>query len=77
MVAENMDGDVSEFDMEHFCDGNPVYCYYFRLRALQESVDLPEERVSLEVLPSDVPVLLSKVLIKDVSLKTEKEPLRE
>jgi hypothetical protein len=31
MLAENMNGDLSEFDLKHFCDGNPVYCYYFRL----------------------------------------------
>jgi len=25
-----MDGEISDFDVQHFCAGNPVYCYYHR-----------------------------------------------
>jgi len=30
MVEAGLDGEVSSFDIEHFCKGNPIYCYYFR-----------------------------------------------
>jgi len=30
MVEAGLDGEVSSFDIEHFCRGNPLYCYYFR-----------------------------------------------
>jgi len=30
MVDAGLDGDVSSFDIEHFCRGNPIYCYHFR-----------------------------------------------
>jgi len=30
MVEKGLDGGVSSFDIEHFCRGNPFYCYYFR-----------------------------------------------
>jgi len=30
MVEEGLDGEVSSFDIEHFCRGKPLYCYYFR-----------------------------------------------
>jgi len=30
MVEEGMNGEVSEFDVQHYCNGNPVNCYYFR-----------------------------------------------
>jgi len=30
IVEAGLDGEVSSFDIEHFCRGNPVYCYYFR-----------------------------------------------
>jgi len=30
MSEEGLEGEVSEFDIQHFCAGNPVYCYYFR-----------------------------------------------
>jgi len=30
MVEAGLDGGVSSFDIEHFCRGTPIYCYYFR-----------------------------------------------
>jgi len=30
MTEEGMDGNVSDFDVQHYCNGNPVNCYYFR-----------------------------------------------
>jgi len=30
MIEASLDGEVSNFDIEHFCRGNPFYCYYFR-----------------------------------------------
>ena len=35
MLEEDMDEELTLFDLRHFCDGNPVYCYYFRLPELQ------------------------------------------
>jgi len=35
MSEEGLDGEVSEFDMQHFCAGNPVCCYYFRTLSKQ------------------------------------------
>ena len=31
MLEQKIDSQLSEFDIKHFCDGNPVYCYYYRL----------------------------------------------
>jgi len=75
MLAENMNGELTDFDLKHFCDGNPVYCYYFRLPALQAAEELPKTEVALEMLPREIP--LPTTLMKDVSLKTEKHPLQE
>jgi len=30
MVEEGMDGKISDFDFQHYCNGNPINCYYFR-----------------------------------------------
>lgn len=75
MLVENMDGELSDFDLKHFCDGDPVYCYYFRQPALQATVELSKTEVALEMLPGKIP--LPTTLMKDVSLKTEKHPLQE
>lgn len=31
MINEGLDGSLSDFDIKHFCNGNPLHCYYFRL----------------------------------------------
>jgi len=31
MIEEGLDGKVSDFDIQHFCNGNPVNCYFYRL----------------------------------------------
>jgi len=36
MVKDGLDGNVSEFDIKHFCDGNPLLCYYFRMSSRKE-----------------------------------------
>ena len=35
MLEEGMDGEVSDFDVQHFCTSNPVYCYYHRTEQKQ------------------------------------------
>jgi hypothetical protein len=30
MVEVGVDGKISDFDVKYYCDGTPVYCYYFR-----------------------------------------------
>ncbi len=70
MLAENLDGEVSDFDLEHFCDGNPVYCYYFRQPSLQATTQLSTEEPSLETTPKEIP--LPSTLAKDLSLRTER-----
>lgn len=31
MLSQDVVDELTNFDLEHFCDGNPIYCYYFRL----------------------------------------------
>jgi len=75
MLAQNMDGEVSEFDLEHFCDGNPIYCYYFRLPALKARAQLSKPTTPLENLPKEIPTL--PTLPKNIPLKPEKQPWQE
>jgi len=38
MVDAGLDGKLSTFDVQHFCNGNPVYCYYFRLMEKENKI---------------------------------------
>ena len=71
MLEMNIEGDLSDFDLKRFCGGNPVYCYYFRLPALEavERISKPEH--SLKPLPKDIP--LPAAFCKHLSAKVEKD----
>jgi hypothetical protein len=30
-MPEEVEADLTDADMSHFCNGDPVYCYYFRV----------------------------------------------
>ncbi len=76
MLARDLDGGLSEFDLKHFCDGSPIYCYYFRLPALQEKqVRLSKTARSSEILSKEIP--FSTSLEKEISLKAKELLSRE
>jgi hypothetical protein len=73
MLAENLGGELSEFDLKHFCDGNPIYCYYFRVPQTQPGTRLQRTEVELEAIPNEA--LLLRKLSLDSQIKTDK-PLK-
>lgn len=30
MVGQRLDGELDDFDVTHYCKGNPNYCFFFR-----------------------------------------------
>ena len=36
MIEKGLDGKLTDFDIEHFCDGNPVRCYFYRVLPSEE-----------------------------------------
>jgi hypothetical protein len=44
-----MQGEVSDFDVQHFCAGNPMCCYYYRTPSKQakaQQKDALEDRIT-------------------------------
>ena len=39
MLETNMNGDLTDFDLKHFCNGDPVYCYYYRFSIIQDTTE--------------------------------------
>lgn len=71
MLEMNMEGDLSDFDLKRFCDGNPVYCYYFRLPALEAVERIPKPEHPSRALPEDI--LLPTSSRKPFFAKAEKD----
>ncbi len=67
MSAENLDEELTEFDMKHFCDGNPVYCYYFRSPSAQPLERFAKKETPIETLPEEIP--LPTVITRNITLE--------
>jgi hypothetical protein len=81
MLEKNLDGEVSDFDIRNFCDGNPIYCYYFRSQAIKAALkDKNENKHKILPLNPEIPVttqLQTRIKDKpDRDLKPKQEQLQ-
>jgi len=52
MLEDGINEAVSDFDVKHYCEGNPINCYYFRSPANRKFFDWRAERKKkVEALP--------------------------
>jgi hypothetical protein len=75
MLEAQISGELNDFDIKHFCDGNPIYCYYFRLPQIQKTTENPtepEEKILLPLTPSTQKKPLTP--IKELLFKPDENP---
>jgi hypothetical protein len=41
MLEASMNADLTDFDIKHFCNGDPIYCYYYRSAITQDTAKNP------------------------------------
>jgi len=46
MIEKGLDGNLTDFDIQHYCDGKPINCYFYRLPSSKNS-----ERSVKKILP--------------------------
>ena len=48
MLEMGIDDDVSDFDVEHYCQGKPVNCYFFRIQDDEKAqpIGKPERKLT-------------------------------
>jgi hypothetical protein len=47
MIEHGLDEELDDFDITHYCQGNPNYCFYFRFfSSHKQGTEAPEENVS-------------------------------
>jgi hypothetical protein len=42
MLEAEVDEAISDFDLTHYCEGNPICCYYYRLSTTQDNLETPQ-----------------------------------
>lgn len=66
MVEQGLDGEIDDFDVIHYCRGNPNHCFFFRFyhRGTQTTAQLEED--GSEACLSDLPLVPdTSVLLTD------------
>ncbi len=44
MLEMKLNPELTDFDIRNYCEGNPIYCYYFRLPQIEEKLKRQQEK---------------------------------
>ena len=44
MLEMKLNPELTDFDVRNYCEGNPIYCYYFRLPQIEEKLKRQQDR---------------------------------
>jgi hypothetical protein len=66
LIEYGLDEELDDFDISHYCEGNPNHCFYFRLYGNRKEVtESPEENVSEGPLVSTGAIVLHEATKPD------------
>jgi hypothetical protein len=67
MIEHGLDEELDDFDITHYCRGNPNYCFYFRFFSGKEQVTEPQQ----ESVSENPTVLASTIVLHEASKPNE------
>ena len=76
MLELKLKGDLTDFDIRHYCTGNPIFCYYFRLPQIEKEMkenekkklrtifegEIPQPKREIKVTPEEIKLLKPKIV---------------
>ena len=60
MLELKLKGDLTDFDIRHYCTGNPIFCYYFRLPQIEKEMKENEKKKLRTIFKGEIPQLKLK-----------------
>ncbi|RLI20455.1 hypothetical protein DRO54_06255 [Candidatus Bathyarchaeota archaeon] len=72
MLELKLKGEVSDFDIKHYCTGNPIFCYYFRLPQIKNELERKKPKIIFE---GEIPK--PKQEVKQLKVDPEKVIIKE
>jgi len=54
MLELKLKGDLTDFDIRHYCTGNPIFCYYFRLPRIEKEMKENEKKTLKEIFREEI-----------------------
>jgi len=69
MLELKLKGELTDFDIRHYCTGNPIFCYYFRLPQIEKEMEKKKLRTIFEgEIPQPKPKREIKVTSEEIKL---------
>jgi len=75
MLELKLKGELTDFDIRHYCTGNPIFCYYFRLPQIEKEMEKkklrtifeeetpqPKLKREIKVTPEEIKLLKPKIV---------------
>ena len=62
MLELKLKGDLTDFDIRHYCAGNPIFCYYFRLLQIEKEMKENEKKTLKEIFREEARILKPKIV---------------
>jgi len=77
MLELKLKGELTDFDIRHYCTGNPIFCYYFRLPQIEKEMEKkklrtifegeisqskPKRKREIKVTPEEIKLLKPKIV---------------
>ena len=54
MLELKLKGDLTDFDIRHYCTENPIFCYYFRLPQIEKEMKENEKKTLKEIFKEEI-----------------------
>ena len=54
MLELKLKEDLTDFDIRHYCTGNPIFCYYFRLPQIEKEMKENEKKTLKEIFREEI-----------------------
>jgi len=73
MLELKLKGELTDFDIRHYCTGNPIFCYYFRLPQIEREMEkkklrtifegeIPQPKREIKVTSEEIKLLKAKIV---------------
>ena len=76
MLEQKLDGELDDFDVTHYCKGNPDYCFFFRsYNNLTQVAGQPEKNESYVSIVPMASVMLNEPTQSDETSSKQSDKL--
>ena len=77
MLELKLKGDLTDFDIRHYCIGNQIFCYYFRLPQIEKEMKENEKKKLRTIFEGEIPQLKREIKVTPEEIKLLKPKIVE